>query len=77
MIMISRLQPLFNILLSFHARGFALMGKKRKKITTTIIIIVKDWHIIESVLILFAKNCQNLSVIVKTTACQNWRIFET
>jgi len=31
MIMISRLQPLFNILLSFHARGFALMGKKRKK----------------------------------------------
>ena len=29
------LQPLFNILLSFHTRGFVLVGKKNNNVTMT------------------------------------------
>jgi len=33
-------------------------------------------HIIcESVLMLFAQNCQNWFATVETTACQSWRVF--
>jgi len=38
-----------------------------------------NWHIIfESVLMPFAENYQNQSMLVESTACQSWRVyFET